>query len=137
MSSGEFIYASMPRKLGGNLRCAVVYYAWAVRAFSAGIKCWHCTCYKSGSTYICSPGHPCLGNWVAIRRAVVYYAWAVRAFSAGIKCWHCTCYKSGSTYICSPMHPCPGNWVAFRWQLCIMPGLSRQLVQELNVGTVH
>ena len=32
--------------------------------------------------------HPCLGNWLAIRRGVVYYARAAHAFSAGITCRH-------------------------------------------------
>ena len=36
--------ASMPRKLGGNRACGcVINYAWAAHAFSAGIKCLHCS----------------------------------------------------------------------------------------------
>ena len=35
----------MPRKQGMNdtIVCAVVYYAWAAHAFSAEIKCQHCS----------------------------------------------------------------------------------------------
>ena len=39
--SSEVIHASMPRKLIGNL-ARVVYFAQAVQALSAGIKCRHC-----------------------------------------------------------------------------------------------
>ena len=40
MFSCEVVPASMPRKLRVAIRCAVVYYAQDVQAFSAG---WHCT----------------------------------------------------------------------------------------------
>ena len=53
---------------------AFVYYARTARAFSAEIKCRHCTCPANG---------------LAIGRLFVYYARAAHAFSEGIKCRHC------------------------------------------------
>ena len=57
-----------------------------------------------------------------VRRAVVYYAWAAQAFIAGNEC---RCIS-----VLSSVQGKPGV------RACIMPGLPRHLLQELNVGTV-
>ena len=57
----RFIHASIPRKFAGNRACGrVLYYAWAARKFSAGIKVgtvqWNspnCTVYFTET----APGH--------------------------------------------------------------------------------
>ena len=42
----------MPRKLGGIMGCAVVYYARAAHAFSAGIKCRNCNREKVKTSWV-------------------------------------------------------------------------------------
>ena len=56
---------------------------------------WHTQ--LANQSYVQFWGHPCPGNWVAIRCAVMYNAWPSHAPSAGMKCQHC---RSGwfSTY---------------------------------------
>ena len=58
-----------------------------------------------------------------VRRAVVYYAWAAQALIAGIECRHCIS-------VLSSVQRESGA------RSCIMPGLPRHLLQEMNVGTV-
>ena len=58
-----------------------------------------------------------------VEHAVVYYTLAAQAFIAGIKCQHCIS-------VLSSVQGEPGA------RSCIMPGLPRHLLQELNVSTV-
>ena len=88
---------------------ANVYHAGVVHAFSAGIKCQHCsipslalfshaTMIRISShqfklnlrSVLRASMHPFPEKWVAISHVAVYHASLVHAFSAGIKCKHCS-----------------------------------------------
>ena len=73
----------MPRKLDGNWVCGRLFYP-AAHAFSAGMKCRHCS--KSKLRVVAMSF---MTRRLSSNRAFDLYARPSHAFSAGNKCWHC------------------------------------------------
>ena len=138
----------------------VMYYARIAHAFSARIKCRHCSCtYWSKAEYLekPTPNPSSLESMPMPNKLLIQYqhllpapvdvdiCQCLVAQNPWMKCQklsqalndHVVCDWNLRSFVRSSIHPCPDTGWQSGVRSCIMLELSTHLVQELNVGTVN